>query len=137
MPESEGLIPKHGGYRRLKSFQVAELVCDVTVRFCDRYIDRRSRRHTAHRGEITDGGSIPRFFWRVAGPPFQSPLLPAYIIHDHYCTRAADLKKDWPAEYHQLRLEGDELLREMAEVLGASRIKCWYLYRAVRIGATV
>ena len=101
------------------------------------YIDRRSRRHTAHRGEITDGGSIPRFFWRVAGPPFQSPLLPAYIIHDHYCTRAADLKKDWPAEYHQLRLEGDELLREMAEVLGASRIKCWYLYRAVRIGATV
>jgi four helix bundle suffix protein len=29
----------------LKSFQVAELVYDVTVRFCDRYIDRRSRTH--------------------------------------------------------------------------------------------
>jgi four helix bundle suffix protein len=43
MPES--LIPKHGGYRKLKSFQVAELVYDVTVRFCDRYIDRRSRTH--------------------------------------------------------------------------------------------
>ncbi len=39
------LIPKHGGYRRLKSFQVAQLVYDVTVRFCDRYIDRRSRTH--------------------------------------------------------------------------------------------
>ena len=37
------LIPKHGGYRKLKSFQVARLVYDVTVRFCDRYIDRRSR----------------------------------------------------------------------------------------------
>jgi four helix bundle suffix protein len=37
------LIPKHGGYRRLKSFQVAQLVYDVTVRFCDRYIDRYSR----------------------------------------------------------------------------------------------
>jgi len=37
------LIPKHGGYRKLKSFQVAQLVYDVTVRFCDRYIDRRSR----------------------------------------------------------------------------------------------
>jgi four helix bundle suffix protein len=37
------LIPKHGGYRRLKSFQVARVVYDVTVRFCDRYIDRRSR----------------------------------------------------------------------------------------------
>ena len=42
---AEALIPLHGGYRRLKSFQVAELVYDVTVRFCDRYIDRRSRTH--------------------------------------------------------------------------------------------
>ncbi len=41
----EGLIPKHGGYRNLKSFQIAQLVYDVTVRFCDRYIDRRSRTH--------------------------------------------------------------------------------------------
>lgn len=41
----EPLLPKHGGYRRLKSFQVAQLVYDVTVRFCDRYIDRRSRTH--------------------------------------------------------------------------------------------
>ncbi|MCF8039263.1 MAG: four helix bundle suffix domain-containing protein [Desulfohalobiaceae bacterium] len=39
----EGLIPKHGGYRNLKSFQVAQLVYDVTVRFCDRYVDRFSR----------------------------------------------------------------------------------------------
>lgn len=41
----EGLIPKHGGFRKLKSFQVARLVYDVTVRFCDKYIDRRSRTH--------------------------------------------------------------------------------------------
>lgn len=40
---SEGLIPKHGGYRNLKSFQVAQLVYDVTVRFCDRYVDKFSR----------------------------------------------------------------------------------------------
>ena len=41
----EGLLPHHGGYRRLKSFQVAQLVYDVTVRFCDKYIGRRSRTH--------------------------------------------------------------------------------------------
>lgn len=41
--EQERLIAKHGGYRKLKSFQVAQLVYDVTVRFCDRYIDRFSR----------------------------------------------------------------------------------------------
>lgn len=29
----------------MKSFQVAQLVYDVTVRFCDRYIDKRSRTH--------------------------------------------------------------------------------------------
>ena len=45
MNSPEPLIPKHGGYRRLKSFQVAQLIYDVTVRFCDRYIDRRSRTH--------------------------------------------------------------------------------------------
>ena len=39
------LIPAHGGYRHLKSFQVAQLAYDVTVRFCDRYIDKRSRTH--------------------------------------------------------------------------------------------
>src|SRR6516165_8313391 len=44
-PQREPLIPKHGGYRKLKSFQIAQLVYDVTVRFCDRYIDRRSRTH--------------------------------------------------------------------------------------------
>ena len=41
--EHEKLLPKHGGYRHLKSFQVAQLVYDVTVRFCERYVDRFSR----------------------------------------------------------------------------------------------
>lgn len=41
----EPLIPQHGGYRNLKSFQVAQLVYDLTVRFCDRYISERSRTH--------------------------------------------------------------------------------------------
>lgn len=43
--ERNQLLPHHGGYRRLKSFQIAQLVYDVTVRFCDRYIDKRSRTH--------------------------------------------------------------------------------------------
>lgn len=37
------LIPKHGGYRKLKSFQISQLVYDVTVRFCELYIDKYSR----------------------------------------------------------------------------------------------
>jgi len=41
----EALIPSHGGYRKLKSFRIAQLCYDVTVRFCDRYVDKRSRTH--------------------------------------------------------------------------------------------
>jgi restriction system protein len=39
------LIPPHGGYRNLKSYQTAEIVYDATVMFCNRFIDRRSRTH--------------------------------------------------------------------------------------------
>ena len=42
---STKLISPHGGYRQLKSFQQAELVYDATVKFCDRFIDKRSRTH--------------------------------------------------------------------------------------------
>jgi restriction system protein len=39
------LIPPHGGYRDLKSYQMAEIVYDATVKFCDRFINKRSRTH--------------------------------------------------------------------------------------------
>jgi len=39
------LIPPHGGYRNLKSYQTAETVYDAAVIFCDRFIDKRSRTH--------------------------------------------------------------------------------------------
>ncbi len=40
-----GIIPSHGGYRKLRSFQAAQAVYDATVLFCNRFIDRRSRTH--------------------------------------------------------------------------------------------
>lgn len=40
---SPGLIPAHGGYRNLKSYQMAEIIYDATVAFCARFIDRYSR----------------------------------------------------------------------------------------------
>lgn len=39
------LIPKHGAYRTLKSFQVSQLVYDITIRFCDKFINAKSRTH--------------------------------------------------------------------------------------------
>lgn len=43
--KASGLIPPHGGYRNLRSFQTAQLVYDATVIFCNRFIDKRSRTH--------------------------------------------------------------------------------------------
>ena len=39
------MLRPHGGYRRLRSFQVAEIIYDATVAFCDRFVDKRSRTH--------------------------------------------------------------------------------------------
>jgi restriction system protein len=44
-PASHLILPKHGGYRRLRSFQSARLIFDATVVFCDRFIGKRSRTH--------------------------------------------------------------------------------------------
>ncbi len=43
--ETPNLIPPHGGYRELKSYQMAEIIYDATAVFCDRFIDKRSRTH--------------------------------------------------------------------------------------------
>jgi len=42
-PAEDGFIPPHGGYEQLHSFQKARIVYDGTVRFCERFVDKRSR----------------------------------------------------------------------------------------------
>lgn len=39
----DGFIPAHGGYEQLLSFQKARIVYDGTVRFCERFLDKRDR----------------------------------------------------------------------------------------------
>lgn len=38
-----GFIPPHGGYEDLLSFRKARIVYDGTVRFCERFLDKRDR----------------------------------------------------------------------------------------------
>ena len=40
-----GFIPPHGGYQELLSYQKALIVYDATLRFCDRFLDKRDRTH--------------------------------------------------------------------------------------------
>jgi four helix bundle suffix protein len=44
VPE-ERLLPPHGGYKNLISYQLAELAFDITVLFCDKFIPVRDRTH--------------------------------------------------------------------------------------------
>lgn len=39
------LIPPHGGFRNLQSYQMSEIVFDATTVFCNRFIPKRSRTH--------------------------------------------------------------------------------------------
>lgn len=43
MNQNESLLPKHGGYKNLLSYQVAELIFDITVLFCEKYVPRCDR----------------------------------------------------------------------------------------------
>ena len=38
-----GFIPPHGGYRALHSYQKAEVIYDLTFRFCQRFLEKRDR----------------------------------------------------------------------------------------------
>jgi hypothetical protein len=42
---AEGFIPPHDGYENLLSYQKSQIIYDATVKFCDRFIDRKSRTH--------------------------------------------------------------------------------------------
>ena len=49
--ERTGLIPPHGGYRKLKSYQTAEVIYDGTVEFCQRWVDRTKRSYRSRTSE--------------------------------------------------------------------------------------
>jgi len=97
------------------------------------YCDLAGRQHRASGDMVTDGLSIPRFFWRLVGPPFRHPFLLAAIIHDHYCLKAASLEPGQSRD--ALRLQGDLLFGEMCSQLGAKPLHAAILIRAVRFGA--
>lgn len=79
-------------------------------------------RLTVSPGFTTDGGSIPRFFWRVMGHPLGAYLL-AYIIHDAL----------YSAEYFSRR-ECDEIFLEILAELKACRMIRSAAYATVRLG---
>ncbi len=62
------LLPAHGGYRKLYSFQMAEQVYDGTVIFCNRFIEKRSRTHD-QMVQAARNGTLPGFVKGVGRHP--------------------------------------------------------------------
>ena len=96
--------------------------------------------HRAFPGLITDGGSVPRFFWRVIGSPFTFCLI-AYLIHDEECQEARDIGGPLG---QKMRERADITFVEMLEWIDANieRINVdWWkrrvMYRGVRVGAVI
>ena len=100
------------------------------------YRDKKGNKHIAHKGFVYDGGSIPRFFWRVIGPPFTGKARYAYPIHDVECKRARDIALDTDPEMGEaFRKKADLTFIEMLEFLGVPWWKRRIMYRGVRLGA--
>lgn len=43
MPEPHHFIPPHGNFRQLISYQKAEVIYDLTFRFCKRFLEKGDR----------------------------------------------------------------------------------------------
>lgn len=85
------------------------------------YIDSKGKRWEAKAGDIIDGASIPRFFWRVIGSPFVGKYRRSSVIHDVYCKN----KTEESVAVHAMFLEA-------METDGVTKIKRKAMWSAVR-----
>lgn len=60
------------------------------------YIDPDGEEWSVPAGSITDGATIPRYFW-ITHPPFTGQYRSAAVIHDYYCDRKS---RTWEATHY-------------------------------------
>jgi len=72
-PERRRLRPS-GGYRKLRSYQVATIIYDGTVSFCNRFVDKRSRTHDQMVQAARSGGKNIAEGSRAAATTSQTEL---------------------------------------------------------------
>ena len=95
------------------------------------YVDADDGAHIASPGLETDGGTIPRMFWRMIGSPWRGKRRYAFIIHDQECQDVYKLPKHMR---DGARLRADKNLYEMCLFLGDSKAEAWAIYCGVRLG---
>ncbi len=92
--------------------------------------------YVAPAGMRTDGASIPRFAWRLIGPPLAGRYRRAAIIHDAayqgVLERLDHEGNALPRDYS--RKWADRLFRDLMRALRVFPINRWLIYRGVRLG---
>jgi len=58
------------------------------------YIDTKGKTWLAPKGSVTDGASIPRALWTIAGAPYEGQYREAAVIHDVYCETKSEPHQD-------------------------------------------
>lgn len=95
------------------------------------YETRDGKVITVPKGYVSDGASIPRWLWSVAGSPFTGRYVPAAFVHDYLCQVGLEGKPEasW-ADTHKIFYEA--MLDNGCPKHGLKGAVA--KYRAVRIG---
>lgn len=87
------------------------------------FVDGKGKKWVAPAKSVIDGASIPRFFWRIIGSPFNGLYRRASVIHDVYCvTKSESHEKVHKMFYNAMRADG------------VSKNKAKAMYWAVKYG---
>lgn len=103
-------------------------ICDDGVTTCLRLLEPLrfecgGEEHEVPAGFVSDGMSVPRFFWRLLSPPVDGRTLRASVVHDYlYSTGIVS------------RAEADRLYRAMLIGDGYPAWKARAVWIGVRIG---
>jgi len=87
------------------------------------FVGNDGRKYIIPEGYVSDGASVPRFFWRILSPCIDGRTLPGSIIHDFEYKHKIGTRKGADKDYYR-RLVAD----------GYPRIKAAATYIGVRIG---
>jgi hypothetical protein len=96
-----------------------------------------SHKFVCPEGMPFDGLTIPRFFWRLIGHPYEAPQVVGAVPHDGGCTGelvwyVKNAKDEW-VEFDYTRAEIDEAFREIEKLLKVKRWRVNMMYRGVRL----
>ncbi len=73
-------------------------------------------------GFKTDGASVPRFFWRIVGTPFEPDFIGPAVAHDYAYKNKIGTRR-----------AADRAFRLLLDRTGVSRWRQWAMWLAVRV----